>query len=51
MSEQIEHYDDGKRQAETASYEGVCFECGCGERFVHYCDLLQHIKERHEQTN
>lgn len=46
-----EHSDDGTRQVETASYEGTAFECECGERFVHYNDLVQHIEDAHANAN
>lgn len=39
----LEHYDDGKRQVETASYEGSAYSCACGANFMEKRELEEHV--------
>lgn len=37
------HGYDGTRHHESTNYEGGVFACLCGERFVNWSDLVEHV--------
>lgn len=41
--ETMEHGYDGSRHHESANYEGGVFACLCGDRFMNWSDLVEHI--------